>query len=155
MPRLADLPEMQRTLLANRAVPEHDTCPATDPVPAARATVAVVTTAGLHRRGDRPFVREDPGFRTLPADLPAADLVQSHSSIGFDRTATQRDPNVVLPLDRLPGLVADGTLGRLAPTWLSFMGAQADPEATLAASGSEAAQRLRAEGVDVVLLTPT
>jgi D-proline reductase (dithiol) PrdB len=142
-------------VLRAQPVAEYDSTPDAGPVRLAGARVALVTTAGLHLRDDRPFVREDPGYRVLPSGATADEIVQSHSSIGFDRTAMQRDLNVVYPLDRLRELVAEGVLGELAPRFLSFMGAQPDPEAVLAESAGQAAEQLLRDHVDVVLLTPT
>ena len=62
----------------------------------------------------------------IPSDTPAADLVQSHTSLGFDRTATMRDVNVSFPVDRLRELVARGVVGGLGPHHCSLMGAQRD-----------------------------
>jgi len=59
----------------------------------------------------------------IPSSLGAADVLQSHSSLAFDKTAFIRDINVVFPLDRVRELVADGRVGRLGPNHYSFMGA--------------------------------
>ncbi len=156
MPDPERLPAKQRAVLDAQAVAEHDTSPVTPPtVPLSRARVAVVTSAGLNLRSQEPFRREDPGFRILPSSTPAAEIVQSHSSIGFDRTAMARDLDVVYPLDRLAELRDRGVVGEIAPRFLSFMGAQPDPAATLADSAEQAAGVLLDDGVDVVVLTPT
>jgi D-proline reductase (dithiol) PrdB len=156
MPDLERLPAKQQAVLEAQAVAEHDTTPATPPaVPLSGARVAVVTSAGLNLRSQEPFRREDPGFRILLSSTPPAEIVQSHSSIGFDRTAMARDLNVVYPLDRLRELVDRGRIGGIAPRFLSFMGAQFDPAATLAGSAEQAADVLVDDGVDVVVLTPT
>ena len=82
--------------------------------------------------------------------------MQSHASIGFDRTAFQRDINVVFPVDRVREFVERGEIGSLGPTYYSFMGAQYPPYDTLLLdTGPQVARRLRAEGVDVVFLTGT
>ena len=102
----------------------HEDAPHTPlPRPLSECTLAVVTSAGLHRRGDEPFGREDPSYRVIPSSLGAADVLQSHSSLAFDKTAFIRDINVVFPLDRVRELVADGRVGRLGPNHYSFMGA--------------------------------
>jgi D-proline reductase (dithiol) PrdB len=124
--------------------------------PLGASRVALVTTAGIHLRTDRPFTGGDQSFRVIPADTPPADIVQSHASIGFDRTAFQRDINVVFPVDRMREFVDRGEIGSLGPTYYSFMGAQRPPYDTLLRkTGPEVARRLRAEGVDVVFLTGT
>ena len=42
-----------------------------------RCRVAIVTTAGLHRRGDHPFGPGDPTYRIIASDTPALEIVQS------------------------------------------------------------------------------
>lgn len=156
MPRLENLPDKQRDVLLAQTVPVHDDSPAAPQrVPLDQARVALVTTAGLHLRGDRPFEREDAGYRVIPASTEPAELLQSHASIGFDRTAMQRDINVVFPIDRLREFEREGVIGSIGARFLSFMGAQSDPTYTLAGAAAEAAGLLIADGIDVVLLTPT
>ena len=156
MPRLDRLPEASRKGLLALGVQAHGTTPFVRPTrPLAASRLALVTTAGLHRRSDPLFNPGEQTFRVLPADTPAADIVQSHTSIGFDRTAILRDLNVTFPIERLRELVARGTLGGLAPNAYSFMGALRDVVTLDHESGPEVARRLRADGADVVLLTPT
>jgi D-proline reductase (dithiol) PrdB len=114
-----------------------------------------VTTAGLHRRADRPFTPGEQGYRVIPSSSPAADLVQSHTSIGFDRTAILRDINVTFPIDRLRELAGDRVIGGSAPNHYSFMGALRDVARLEGESGPDVARRLRDEGAEVALLTPT
>jgi D-proline reductase (dithiol) PrdB len=156
MPRLDRISESTRKNLLTRPVEVNAEAPFTRPrVPLSDARVAIVTTAGLHLRGDAPFVRYDPTFRTIPGDVRAADLVQSHTSIGFDRTAIIEDVNVSFPIDRLREMRAEGRIGSFGARFFSFMGAQKDLVTIAATSGPEVARLLRDDGVDVVLLTPS
>jgi D-proline reductase (dithiol) PrdB len=156
MPRLATLPQIQRNMLGTRAVEVHDGAPrATLSRPLADCTVAIVTSAGIHCRGDRPFGREDPSFRVIPSGAGAGDLLQSHSSLAFDKTAFSRDVNVVFPIDRLRELVDERRIGRLGPHHYSVMGALHDVTVVRDETAPELAVRLLDDGVDVVLLTPT
>lgn len=156
MPDLDQLPDRLRQLLVNRPVQVNEACPVTMPrVPLSSARVAVVTTAGLHLSTDRPFEREDPSYRVIPSDARPADVLQSHTSIGFDRTAAQRDLDVVFPLELLRTFAGSGLIGELAPRLFSFMGAQPDPEWAMPKTGEQVAARLRADEVDIVVLTPT
>lgn len=160
MPRLQTLSEVVRKVLLSFPCLESATAPWTPP-PAdlSRATLALVTTAGLHLRGDRPFISDpkggDSSFRVIPSSARAGDILQSHVSIGFDHTAFYRDMNVTFPLDRLRELVARGTIGAVAPKAYSFMGAIRDPRRLVDETGPEVAQRLRDDGAEVVFLTPT
>jgi D-proline reductase (dithiol) PrdB len=44
----------------------------------------------------------------IPSDTSTIDIVQSHTSLGFDRSAIMRDLNISFPIDRLHELVAQG-----------------------------------------------
>ena len=156
MPRLATLPQIQRNMLLTRAVEVHDGSPRAElSQPLADSSLAIVTSAGIHVRGDEPFGREDPSLRVIPSSARAGDLLQSHSSLAFDKTAFIRDVNVVFPIDRLGELVAEGRVGRLGPSHYSVMGALPDLSRMRDETAPELAARLRGDGVDVVLLTPT
>src|SRR5215204_4457323 len=115
MPRLDHLPEANRKGLLALAVQVNETAPFVRLAkPLAQCRVAIVTTAGMHRRSDTPFGPGDQGYRVIPSDTPDADIVQSHTSIGFDRVPTLRDVNISLPIDRLRELAARGEIA-LAP----------------------------------------
>src|SRR5688572_24295230 len=99
MPRLDRLPEPNRKNLLVLPVQVNETAPFARPArPLTGCRLAIVTTAGLHRRGDRPFGPGDQGYRVIPSDTPTADIVQSHTSLGFDRTPIMRDLNVSFPI---------------------------------------------------------
>ena len=110
MPRLEHLPEIARNTALTFPAQTNAETPWT-PLrrPLSQARVALVTTAGLHLRGDTPFVSDhrtpDQSYRRLPSATPTSEIVQSHTSIGFDRTGIQRDLNVTYPVDRLRELV--------------------------------------------------
>ena len=134
-------------------VPEFDNPAWVTPKPLRECTVAIVTSAALHRSSDEGFQPGDTEYRLLPSD--ARDLVLGHWSPNFDRTGIAIDLNVVFPIDRLEELAADGTIGAVAPRHGSFAGNQPDDVATIRLdSGPRAAAELKADGVDVVLLTP-
>jgi D-proline reductase (dithiol) PrdB len=156
MPRLEDLPEITRQSYLTFPVFEHEDTPFTRPrKPLDQSRVGLVTTAGLHVRGDRPFFSGDQTYRVIPTATPTSQIVQSHSSIGFDRTAFMRDVNISYPIDRLQELAQRGEIGSVAANGYSFMGAARTPRTMERETGPEVARRLLADGVDVVLLTPT
>jgi D-proline reductase (dithiol) PrdB len=143
-------------MLLTRAVEINDASPrATLRRPLSEATLAIVTSAGIHCRGDRPFGREDPTYRIIPSEVDGSELLQSHSSVAFDKTAFIRDVNVVFPLDRLAELVAEGRIGRVGPRHYSLMGALPDVSRVRDETAPALAARLVDDGVDSVLLTPT
>jgi D-proline reductase (dithiol) PrdB len=156
MPALDKLPEAARKALLDAPVEVNETTPFHRPAkPLAESVLTIVTTAGLHLHDDRPFVPADPTFRLIPTGVRGDDLLQTHTSIGFDRTGVMADVNVVFPIDRLRELVAEGRIGSLGPTAYSFMGAQRDPTVIKTTTAPEVADRLLHDGIEVVLLTPT
>ena len=156
MPRLDRLPEASRNNLLNLPMQVNDGAPYTRlPRPLAACRLAIVTTAGLHRRGDRPFGPGEQGYRVIPGDLPASEIIQSHTSLGFDRVPIMRDVNISFPIDRLRELVARGELAGVAAHHYSFMGAQRDVVGIQTTTGPEVGRRLREEGVQAAFITPT
>ncbi len=160
MPRLERLSEMLRQVLESFPCFEQDTAP-WQPMrqDLSNSKLALVTSAGLHLRGDKPFISNpkggDSSYRVIPSTAQATEIAQSHTSIGFDRTAIYQDINVTFPIDRLRELVDKGSIGSLSQHYYSFMGALRNPQRLIDETGPEVARRLKDAGVDVVFLTPT
>jgi D-proline reductase (dithiol) PrdB len=150
--RLSDMPAMEANHLRRIECPTYDDTPLLAGAPLASRRVAIISTAGLHRRGDRPFRPGDGSYRVISAETPASKLVMSHISVNFDRTGFQQDSNVVFPIDRLRELVTEGVVGSMAAVHYSFMGAfppdAAEPHAR------HLAGLLKADKVDAALLVP-
>jgi D-proline reductase (dithiol) PrdB len=138
--------------MANLECPVFATTPFVFGPPLAKRRVAVVTSAGLLRRGEQPFVSGDTDYRAIPVETPADQILMSHVSVNFDRTAFVRDINVVFPIERLRAMASAGTIGSVAETHYSFMGAS-DPRG-MEANARAVAGRLKSDSVDAVLLTP-
>ena len=153
MVRTSDMhPDMAKNLLALE-LPQIDPAPWKTTKPLAESTIAIVTTAGLHRRDDRPFAPGTTEYRLIPGDIDAADLQMSHASVNFDRSGFQQDINVVFPIERLRELAEAGVIGGVARYHYSFMGAQPQP-ARLKNTGEEVGRLLAEDGVDAAFLTP-
>jgi D-proline reductase (dithiol) PrdB len=150
--RLTDLPPAQAKRLAELECPAFDTRPFVSGPPLSRRRVGIVSSAGLVVHGESPFRGRDPDYRAIPAATRPAELLTSHISINFDRTGFQEDWNAVFPLDRLNELAAEGTIGSLAATHYSFMGAT-DP-VEMEPHARELAGRLKQDSVDAVVLSP-
>jgi len=136
----------------NTPLPEFDSMPWTPGPDLRTARLAIVTTAGLHRRTDDNFVGGAADYRIIPGDIDINELVQSHVSVNFDRTVFQQDTNAVFPLDHLRGLVRNGEVGSLGDWHYSFMGAT-DPTRMVDA-GKQVAGLLKDDGVAAVVLVP-
>ena len=152
MVRLANIPEPMRGHLGNLPCPTFETTPFVDAPPASERRVAIVSTAGLHRRDDRPFGLGSDDYRVIPGEAKANDLVMSHVSTNFDRTGFQQDLNVLFPLDRLREMADRGEIGSMADYHYSFMGAT-EPE-KMESAARKLASLLKDDGVNVVLLVP-
>ncbi|NKB71309.1 MAG: selenoprotein B glycine/betaine/sarcosine/D-proline reductase [Candidatus Latescibacteria bacterium] len=153
MVRLTDLPEIEREHLLAKPCPAFARTPWVQPPSLQRMRLAVITTAGLSRRGDQPFALYGSEYRVIPGDTDGADLVMSHSSVNFDRSGFQQDLNVVFPIDRCRELVAEGKLGSTADYHYAFMGAALNP-ADYESSARQVARLLQRDQVDAVLLCP-
>lgn len=126
--------------------------------PLSTCKVALITTAGLSLPDQAPFdltIRNgDSSFREIPSDISPQLLEMNQRSWSFDQTGILRDRNLALPLDRLREMQERGEIGALAPYCYSFMGSIVGPAKLMKESAPEVARRLKADGVDVVLLTP-
>jgi D-proline reductase (dithiol) PrdB len=145
--------QAMRAHSASLPAPEFSNPAWVTPVPLADATVAIVTSAALYPVGEEGFSAADTGYRFIERDR--RDLVMGHWSPNFDHTGITMDLNVVYPIDRLEELAARGLIGAVAARHVSFAGNQPDDVATIRLdTGPAAAAALRADGVDLVLLTP-
>lgn len=159
MARLDQMHPAMRTSLLAMECPRFDTHPWVDGPPLPQRRVALISTAGLHRRDDRPFAvtagnsRAIAGdYRVIPGASAANDLVMSHVSTNFDRTGFQQDWNVVFPLDRLHDLAQAGVIGSVAAFHYSFMGATEPRHMEPAAHAL--ARLLARDHVNAALLVP-
>jgi D-proline reductase (dithiol) PrdB len=155
MVRLSDLHEAEEKhmLHVTESMRPQVSAPWITPQPLAESTVAIVSTAGLHRRSDVPFAAGAVDYRLLPGDVDFADVVVSHVSSNFDRSAFQRDPNIWFPLDRIREMASAGEIGDVSRWHYSFMGAQTNHLALIEA-GEEVGRLLAEDGVDVALMVP-
>ncbi len=153
MVRLADLADIEQKILMGMECPAFETLPWVEGPPLNQRRVAMITTAGLHMRSDRPFQMGQPDlYRVIPGDAGNNDLVMSHGAASFDRTGYQRDLNVVFPIDRLRELAADGIIGSLADYHYAF-GTPLSINQSKTAAG-ELGDLLKKDNVNAVLLFP-
>jgi len=147
------MPEPMRSHIAKTKLPVFETQPWITGPALNQRRVAIISTAGLHRRDDRPFSFE-PGdhYRIIPGDVSANDLIISHVSTNFARSGFQQDWNIAFPLDRLRELADEGAVGSLADFPYSFMGAFDPPD--VEQSARKLAGLLKKDRVNAVLLVP-
>jgi D-proline reductase (dithiol) PrdB len=152
MARLEDIPEPTRTAVANLACPAFETAPFVLGPKLSERRVAIVSSAALIHRGDKPFPVGSGEYRAVPGSWDNADILMSHVSINYDRAGFQRDINVVFPIDRLRDLAAEGVIGSVAATHFTVMGST-DPAAMVESADGMAAA-MKADHVNAVVLTP-
>src|SRR4051812_3602068 len=123
--------------------------------PLRECTVALVSTAGVARRDDRPFDSEgerrnpwwgDPTYRAIPLGTTEREIKIHHLHI--DPRFGEADLDVVLPMRRLTELASEGFVGRPAYTHYSVMGYILEPKELVEKTAPAIAERMRAEGVD-------
>lgn len=152
MARVKDIPEPTRSSVTSVDCPQFDTRPFVTGPALSERRIALISSAALIRRGDKPFPFGSTDHRTVPADRLAGDILMSHISINFDRAGFQRDINTVHPVDRLRELAEEGVVGGVAETHYTIMGSS-DP-AGMVDSADQIAGQLRQERIDSVLLSP-
>jgi D-proline reductase (dithiol) PrdB len=153
MVRLDQMNETERRYLEKTPCPTFHTHPWVEGPPVSKRRVSIVSTAGLHARGDRPFTFE-PGdyYRIIPGTIEANNLVMTHISTNFDHTGFQQDWNIIFPIDRLKELAGEGMIGSVADFHYSFMGAH-DPMA-MEQEARLIAGLLRKDDVEAIILLP-
>lgn len=124
----------------------------------ARATIAMVTTGGLVRKGnpDRQVAANATRYhRHSVKDLEALrpeDWEAYHA--GYFNHIVNRNPNYILPLSFLRALERDGQIGRVHEQIYALPGVST-PVATARQLGRDIARDLQADRVDGVLLVAT
>src|SRR5262249_32625277 len=115
------------------------------------SAVALVSTGGVHLRGDRPFnLNGDSTSRIIPKTTNPEDLLISHQA--DDRTDALRDMTLVLRIEGRRELEAEQVMGRLAEEHYGF-GLMGGAKRLMAAI-KEVARRISESGVDRALLVP-
>ena len=124
--------------------------------PLAVCSIALVSTAGVHLKSqpahDLLNPHGDASYREIPGNTPARELAVDHTH--YDTSDANADPNCVFPIDRLRELAQEGIIGAVAPMHYGFMGFIPDGRLLRDTTAPIVAERLRAQGTDVVVLTP-
>ena len=129
MARLSDIYDSLRVYIEGLDCITFDTQPWVEGPPLSARRVAIVSTAGLQRRGDRPFSDDADDYRVIPGSL-----------------------TVAFPIERLHELAAEDRIGSVADFHYSVMGATAPQH--MEAAAHELSSHFKADGVDAVLLVP-
>ena len=95
----------------------------------AQSRLIFITSAGAYLdSGQQAFDASndlgDYSIREIPFDTPFNKLKYAHEH--YDHASVNEDPQALLPLLLLEEMRANGTIGELAPSFISFMGYQPD-----------------------------
>ena len=89
-----------------------------------KATIAIVTAAGVHQKDQEPFnIADELGdltYRVMGEDVESMNLMVTHHH--YDHTDTDADINTVFPIDRLRELKEEGFIGAIARKHIGYMG---------------------------------
>ncbi len=153
MVKLGELSPESAQHLLDKDCPPFKTAPFVAGPPLRERRVAIVTTAGLHRRDDRNFDLSDLSYRVIPSNVRLRDLVMTQASVNFDRSGFQQDINVVLPLDRLREMEIAGEIGSIGNFHYAFNGA-GQLATAFEPTAREVGRMLKEDGVNAALLVP-
>jgi len=121
--------------------------------PLSECRVGVVATGGIYVAGQTAFTyKDDTTYRAIPSGTPASELRATH--FAYDLTDARQDINVVFPIDALHKLVADGTIGELAPSLFTCMGGIYSQRRVREELIPALLDRCLADEIDVMLLVP-
>lgn len=121
--------------------------------PLAESKVAFITTAGVHKKDDKPFnTKGDHTYRIIPGDISFSDLTITHDH--YDKEEALKDINCVFPLEILRGLRDEGHIKEVAPRNFGLMGYIPDVDYLIEKIAPEIADMLEEDGVDIALLSP-
>jgi len=153
MVRPTDIHSASAQHLLDKDCPPFGSQPWVSGPPLTDRRVAIVTTAGLHRRKDKNFDLGDLSYRAIPGDVELNDLVMTQASVNYDRTGFQQDVNVVFPLDRLREMEQRGEIEAIASFHYAFNGAGQMAHA-FEPTAREVGRMLKEDGVNAALLVP-
>ena len=126
------------------------------PIPACR--LALVTTSGVHLHSQTPFNMKDSTgdatFREIPAETSRENLTITHDY--YDHSDADKDINIVFPLERVLDLKKLAEIGDVNYRHFSFMGhiTNHHVHTLMRDTAPQVASALKADGVDIVILTP-
>jgi hypothetical protein len=107
--------------------PQNQSAPNSRGIKLSESRLMLITTAGIYHPDKQDFFNSahpigDYTIRQVPTATPSADLSISHPDL--DLSYANQDREVVLPLTHLAQMVQEGTVGSLAPIFISYSGFQ-------------------------------
>jgi hypothetical protein len=111
----------------NRA--KNESAPGLPGINLSQSRLLFISSAGGYLKGEQePFNAADDlgdySVRLFSVDTPFSRIAYAHDH--YDHTAVESDPQVLLPLQHLQDMVAEGKIGSVSPEIISFHGYQPD-----------------------------
>ncbi|MCP4537045.1 MAG: hypothetical protein GY832_07845 [Chloroflexi bacterium] len=131
--------------------------PAGPGVDLSASRLMLISSAGGYLTAEQePFDADHPlgdyTIRSFPTSTSSEQLTFAHNH--YDHTAVNQDLQVLIPLRHLNDLVAEGVIGELAPSAVSFMGYQPDVSRVVDEMIPPILQVAQREQVRAALLVP-
>lgn len=125
--------------------------------PLNQSRVTLISSCGVHMKGDRPMDVCHPfgdfTFRRIPSSAKHSDLIIHQ--LKYPHDDADLDINVIFPIERLQDLVTESTIGGLTRHFFSFIGYNMDPERFEQTVAADIARAVcEDEQADVALLAP-
>lgn len=133
------------------------TAPSGPGIDLARSRLLLISSAGGYlREAQEPFDAAndlgDYSIRTFPVDTPLERIAFAHDH--YEHTAVSTDPQVLLPLEHLQNMAAEGKIGALTPSVISYSGYQPDVSRILDELIPQILAAAKAQAADSALLVP-
>lgn len=124
--------------------------------PLRECKVALITTAGVHLKSDRPFDVDnpagDPTYRLIPAEAQEDELTVTH--IYYNTKFAKTDPTIVFPLPQLRALQDKGEIRSVADVNIGLNGGILETSAVEQEAIPKVMALFENEQVDIALLVP-
>lgn len=138
--------------------PENVLTPGSPGITLTESRLLLISSAGGHLVGrQKPFdaasAYGDYSIRIFPVSTQLEAVAFAHDH--YDHDFVDRDPQVVLPLRHVEQIEADGNIGGLAPSVISFMGYQPDSARVVDEVIPEIVSHAQTNNVQAALLAPT
>lgn len=139
----------------NRA--KNETAPGRPGIDLSQSRLLFISSAGGYLASEQePFAAADDlgdyTIRVFPVDTPPSQIDFSHDH--YDHTAVKADPQVLLPIQHLQNLVAEGHIGSLHSNLISFHGYQPDVRRIVHEMIPDVLNIVEKEKIDTALLVP-
>lgn len=140
-------------------MPVFDRVPPAAPVAdVSKAKIAIVTSGGIVPQGNPDHIESSSATKYGKYSIAGMDHMDKKDFMtihgGYDRAFVTENPNLVVPLDVMRELEAEGKIGKLADYFITTTGTGTST-GNAKRFGEDFAPKLKEDGVDAVILVST